>query len=89
VHAFADRLLDALRAEVAACAPTLGRAQFDTLRLRLLKTAALVRTSVRRIAVALPAAFPLAPLFARVAARLGARERGVTPTEGGALAPAG
>jgi Transposase DDE domain group 1 len=89
LHAFAYRLLDALRTEVAVCAPTLGRAQFDTLRLRLLKTAALVRTSVRRIAVALPATFPLASIFARVAARLGARERGTPPSEGGALALAG
>ncbi len=89
LHAFAYRLLDALRTEVAVCAPTLGRAQFDTLRLRLLKTAALVRTSVRRIAVALPATFPLASIFARVAARLGARERRTPPSEGGALALAG
>lgn len=89
LHAFAYRLLDALRTEVAAEAPALGRAQFDTLRLRLLKTAALVRTSVRRIAVALPASFPLASVFARVATRLGARERGTSPTEGGALLPAG
>jgi hypothetical protein len=89
VHAFAYRLLDALRAEVAACAPALGRAQFDTLRLRLLKTAALVRTSVRRIAVALPAAFPFAHVFARVATRLGAWERGATRTEGGPVGAAG
>jgi hypothetical protein len=86
LHAFAYRLLDALRTEVAVCAPALGRAQFDTLRLRLLKTAALVRTSVRRIAVALSAAFPLASVFARVAARLGAGERDVA-TGAGRMAP--
>ena len=86
LHAFAYRLLGALRAEVAACAPAPGRAQFDTLRLRLLKTAALVRPSARRIAVALPAAFPLGDLFARVAARLGARPRGAAAAEGGVAA---
>jgi hypothetical protein len=41
-------------------APELGRAQFDTIRLRLLKVAAQVRQSVRRIVVALPSAFGLA-----------------------------
>jgi hypothetical protein len=86
LHAFAYRLLDALRTEVAVCAPALGRAQFDTLRLGLLKTAALVRTSVRRIAVALSAAFPLASVFARVAARLGAWERDAA-TVAGRVAP--
>lgn len=41
----------------------LGRAQFDTLRLRLLKVAAWVNQSVRRILVRLPKAFPFAELF--------------------------
>lgn len=72
LHAFAYRLLDALREEVAAVAPVLGQAQFDTLRLRLLKVAAIVRQSVRRITVALSKAFPLASLFRQVAARLAA-----------------
>jgi hypothetical protein len=70
LHAFAYRLLDALRDEVAAVAPTLGQAQFDTLRLRLLKVASIVRQSVRRITVALAQAFPLAAVFREVAARL-------------------
>lgn len=89
LHAFAYQLLDALRAEVAACAPSLGRAQFDTLRRRLLKVAALVRPSVRRVAVALPAAFPLGEVFARVAVRLGTRPRGAATAEGGGAAAAG
>jgi hypothetical protein len=72
LHAFAYRLLDALRTHLAVVAPELGRAQFDTIRLRLLKVAAQVRQSVRRIVVALPSAFGLADVFAQVAARLGA-----------------
>jgi hypothetical protein len=60
LHAFAYRLLDELRTHIAAAAPALGRAQFDTTRLRLLKVAAQVRQSVRRIVVALPSAFGLA-----------------------------
>jgi hypothetical protein len=72
LHAFAYRLLDGLRTHLKVVAPELGRAQFDTLRLRLLKVAAHVRQSVRRIAVALPSAFGLADVFALVAARLGA-----------------
>jgi hypothetical protein len=72
LHAFAYRLLDALRDEVAVVAPALGKAQFDTLRLRLLKVAAIVRQSVRRITIALSRAFPLASLFRQVAVRLAA-----------------
>jgi hypothetical protein len=63
LHAFAYRLLDALRARLTRIAPSLARAQFDTLRLRLLKVAAHVRQSARRIHVALPQAFPLAAVF--------------------------
>jgi hypothetical protein len=75
LHAFAYRLLDALRVEVAVVAPALGRVQFDTLRLKLLKVAAFVRQSMRRIVVALPLSFPLATVFAGLATRLGARPR--------------
>jgi hypothetical protein len=70
LHAFAYRLLDALRREAAAVTPTLAHAQFDTFRLLLLKVAAIVRQSVRRIVVALPRAFPLASVFRSIAARL-------------------
>lgn len=73
LHAFSYRLLDELRTHIAAVAPALGRAQFDTIRLRLLKVAAQVRQSVRRIVVALPSTFGLGNVFAQVAARLGAR----------------
>jgi hypothetical protein len=72
LHAFAYRLLEGLRAHIAEVAPALGRAQFDTIRLRLLKVAAQVRQSVRRIVVALPRTFGLADIFAQVAVRLGA-----------------
>jgi hypothetical protein len=41
--------------------------------LRLLKVAAQVHQSVRRIVVAFPRTFGLASVFAQVAARLGAR----------------
>jgi hypothetical protein len=62
-HALAYVLLHALRTQVAPLAPRLGRAQFDTLRLQLLKVAAIVSHSTRRLLVRLPSAFPLAALF--------------------------
>lgn len=68
LHAFAYRLLDALRTRLAFVAPTLARLQFDTLRLCLLKVAAHVRQSARRIHIALPRAFPLASIFRALAA---------------------
>jgi hypothetical protein len=71
-HAAAYVLLHALRTQVAPLAPRLGRAQFDTLRLQLLKVAALVSYSTRRLLVRLPQAFPLAPLFRRLATTLAA-----------------
>lgn len=69
-HAAAYVLFHALRTQVAPFAPQLGRAQFDTLRLQLLKVAALVSQSTRRLLVRLPAAFPLALLFRQLAATL-------------------
>ena len=72
LHALAYRLLDSLRRELVPIAPTLGRAQFDTLRLRLLKVATLVQQSVRRIVLRLPRAFGFIDVFARLAQRLGA-----------------
>jgi hypothetical protein len=72
LHALAYRLLDALRRELAHVAPALGRAQFDTLRLRLLKVATLVQQSVRRVVLRLPRAFDFANVFAHLAQRLGA-----------------
>lgn len=58
LHAVAYRLLHALRAGVAPLDSELGKAQMDTLRLRLLKVAALVQVSVRRVLVRLPRGFP-------------------------------
>jgi hypothetical protein len=69
-HAAAYVLFHALRTQVAPLAPRLGRAQFDTLRLALLKVAALVSYSTRRLLVRLPSAFPLALLFRQLATRL-------------------
>lgn len=82
LHAIAYRLMHALRATVARVAPgvvyvetdrvRLATAQMDTLRLRLLKVAAYVSSSVRRVLVRLPSAFPLAAIFFAVARELGA-----------------
>jgi len=82
LHALAYRLMHALRATVAQVAPEvvyvstdrvrLATAQMDTLRLRLLKVAAQVSSSVRRVLVRLPAAFPLARVFFAVGTALSA-----------------
>jgi DDE family transposase len=72
-HAAAYVLFHALRTQVAPLAPQLGRAQFDTFRLQLLKVAALVSQSTRRLLVRLPAAFPLAHLFRQLATTLAER----------------
>ena len=81
LHAIAYRLMHALRATVARVAPEvtyvstdrvrLATAQMDTLRLRLLKVAAHVTASVRRVLIRLPRAFPLAHIFFAVARDLG------------------
>lgn len=83
LHALAYRLMHALRVTLARVAPEveyvstdrlcLGRAQMDTIRLRLLKVAALVTSSVRRVLIRLPQAFPLAHIFVAVAQELGGR----------------
>ena len=72
-HAAASGLLHALRTQGAPLAPQLGRAQFDTLRLQLLKVAALVSQSTRRLLVRLPSAFPLARVFRHLASTLARR----------------
>lgn len=69
LHAVAYRLLTAVREHVAAVAAPLATLQMDTLRLRLLKVAAFVRQSVRRIVVQLPRAFGLAPLLRQLLER--------------------
>jgi hypothetical protein len=70
LHAIAYRLMHALRVTAGVVEPVLRRVQMDTLRLRLLKVAALVVTSVRRVVVRLPQAFPLAETFMAVVRRL-------------------
>jgi hypothetical protein len=70
LHALAYRLMYALRNTASTVEPSLRRVQMDTLRLRLLKVAALVATSVRRIVVRLPRAFPLAAAFTALAHHL-------------------
>ncbi len=72
LHAVAYRLLDALRRVVERVAPTFGHRQFNTLRLLLLKVAALVGQSVRRFTFQLPVGFPMADVFVAVARTLGA-----------------
>jgi Transposase DDE domain group 1 len=69
-HAAAYVLFHALRTQVASLAPQVGRAQFDTLRLQLLKVAAIVSQSTRRLLVRLPFAFPLARVFRQLATTL-------------------
>jgi hypothetical protein len=73
LHLVAYRLMLSLREAVAAFSQVLGRAQFDTLRLRLLKVAALVSQSARRILIRLPSAFPLKNLFVAALRQLAIR----------------
>ena len=63
LHAAAYVLMTALRDRAGEVSPDLGRKQFDTLRLKLLKVGAMVSESVRRIRVRLPEAFPLKNVF--------------------------
>jgi hypothetical protein len=72
LHALAYRLMHALRTAAGTIEPALRRVQMDTLRLRLLKVAAVVVSSVRRVVVRLPRAFPLAAAFTAIARHLGA-----------------
>jgi len=72
LHLGAYRLMHAVRTAAATVSPELGAAQMDTLRLRLMKVAAYVNQSVRRILVRLPAAFPFAEVYAITAQALGA-----------------
>jgi hypothetical protein len=70
LHALAYRLLRALAANVQRVAPSMPVIQLDTLRLRLLKVAAVVTQSVRRILVRLPCVYPYRELFSAVAGDL-------------------
>ena len=71
--AFAYLLLERVRAWGLA-GSALARATLGTVRLRLLKVAAQVTVSVRRVHVQLCSAFPLQALFARCQQRLAAVE---------------
>ena len=73
LSAFAYLLLERLRAW-GLHGSELARATLGTVRLRLLKVAAQVRISVRRVAVHLCSAYPLQALFARCQQRLAAVE---------------
>lgn len=72
LHSAAYVLMHALRTHLAPHAPRLATAQFDTLRLRLLKVAAVVSQSARRILVRLPQTFPFATAFHNLAYALNA-----------------
>jgi len=70
LHVAAYRLMFELRVQVAACAPSLKTLQFDTLRLKLLKVAAIVKKVTRQLHIRLPRAFPLASTFRELITRL-------------------
>ncbi len=71
LHLAAYRLLHGLRETARELGlADLGRAQLDTLRLKVLKVAALVTQSARRILIRLPQSFPMAVAFQRIARAL-------------------
>ena len=70
LHSGAYRLMHELSHRSREHSDELGRAQFDTLRLRILKVGALVKQSCRRIHIRLPRAFPFAVVFRTLAADL-------------------
>jgi Transposase DDE domain group 1 len=80
LHAVAYRLMDGLRRVVTVVSSEFGKRQLDTMRLLLLKVAAVVAQSARRITVHLPAAFPKSALYIAVAQALGAVTR-TTPAQ--------
>ncbi len=71
-HAMAYVLMHALRTHAGQKASSLATVQMDTLRLRLLKVAAHVTRSARRILVRLPRAFPLVSVFCALCSTLSA-----------------
>lgn len=70
LHATAYRLMHALRERIQPLSFELGKSQFDTLRLKILRVAAQVTQTTRRILVRLPRAFPEADLFRQIAAEI-------------------
>lgn len=75
LHGAAYRLMRALRRAAHAVHSDLGAQQFDTIRLRVLKVAAIVRHSVRRVFVQLPRAFPCAAVFRALVERTASAAR--------------
>ena len=73
---FAYLLLERLRA-TGLRGSTLAKATLGTIRLRLLKVAAVIKVSVRRIHAALCSAFPLQGVFREAQKRL---RMGLAPT---------
>jgi Transposase DDE domain group 1 len=71
-------LLRALR-EHGLAQTELAQAQCDTIRVRLLKLGAVIRVSVRRVAVSLSEAYPLREVFVRVWERLSALTEWLPP----------
>jgi DDE family transposase len=71
-------LLRALR-EHGLAQTELAQAQCDTIRVRLLKLGAVIRVSVRRVAVSLSEAYPLREVFVRVWERLSALTERLPP----------
>ena len=66
---FAYILVDHLRRTVLV-GTELATAQVDTIRLKLFKIGAVVKTSVRRLVLHLSAGYPLQELFRRICQRL-------------------
>ena len=71
---FADRTSTATVRSLALAGTELARAQFGTIRTQLLKVAAQVQVSVRRIRVSLSSLFPRQALFAHCMSRLRAAQ---------------
>jgi hypothetical protein len=69
LSSFAYVLIEHLR-RIGLKDTPLEKAQVSTIRTKLLKIGALVKTSVRRLVLHLSAAFPLAELFRQVASQL-------------------
>jgi DDE family transposase len=69
LSAFAYALVEHVR-RTALAGTELANAQVPTIRTKLLKVGAVVRTSVRRVVLHLSASYPLADLFRQVAATL-------------------
>ena len=71
LHVVAYNLMLELRRRIALHDEELGCAQFDTIRLHLLKVAVIVTESVRRIRFQLPASFPRRALFGALLRSIG------------------